>query len=175
MVSDEVCGVVQGRFEFCGGIKSGEVMDGYGCIWKADRLQASGAYKLLVVYGNLCHVYHLKVFSRFDDVSNKLDWINLHICLSIPSAIYRTIVDSENDIRKESLEAQGFCFQLAHGEASQSKLGISISNMMKRLANEINWNSFTVICGWRPFGCKYTCWPWVNKFPLLFKSPLWVM
>lgn len=33
MVSDEVCGVVQGRFEFCGGIKSGEVMDGYGCIY----------------------------------------------------------------------------------------------------------------------------------------------
>lgn len=38
MVSDEVCGVVQGRFEFWGGIKSGEVMDGYGCIWKADRV-----------------------------------------------------------------------------------------------------------------------------------------
>lgn len=48
MVSDEVCGVVQGRFEFCGGIKSGEVMGGY--VWKADRLQASGAYKLLVVW-----------------------------------------------------------------------------------------------------------------------------
>ena len=62
MVSDEVCGVVQGRFEFWGGIKSGEVMDGYGCVWKADSLQASGAYKLLVVYENLYHVYHLKSF-----------------------------------------------------------------------------------------------------------------
>lgn len=33
MVSDEVCGVVQGRFEFCGGIKPGEVMDDCGCIY----------------------------------------------------------------------------------------------------------------------------------------------
>lgn len=55
MVSDEVCGVVQGRFEFCGGIKSGEVMDGYGCIYgkliefaSQWRLQISSCVRKLV-------------------------------------------------------------------------------------------------------------------------------
>ena len=76
MVSDEVCGVAQGRIEFCGGIKSGEGMGGY--VWKLIVCTPVVPTKVLVtclweLVSFLLHFYHFTDFSRFDDVSK--NWI----------------------------------------------------------------------------------------------------
>lgn len=107
MVSDEVCGVVQGRFEFCGGIKSGDVMG--ADIWKLIefasqwRLQIASCVWKLVSCDIICIIS--SCFSRFHDVSNKLDWIHLFVYQSYAEeiAVGQPIFGTSSDVTWRTL------------------------------------------------------------------------